>query len=250
MGTSARLHPGGLHSVEHLLLAAHPALFLYIKTSNDIVLLLFLKYGQRNQTAGCISHAVRWLLSVWGTLQAANSLWEYNMYTAMQFLCAFIPQSLAEHNSDHWCHDYSCQMSHGGFQAFCSTFMMTTGSSTGQILQKKYHCQQKKWKSARILASVSEQNLQFRTFWAIVITKAAPSLLILICEDLDLSLSFSTLELLMNLLWAKPEKLETYITQSLSHWFWVQTHSYRKSCENNLRHCKKKRIFFQLPLNL
>lgn len=44
----------------------------------------------------------------------------------------------------------------------------------GEILQK-YHHQQKKWKSERILASVSEQNLQFRKFWAIVITKAAPS---------------------------------------------------------------------------
>lgn len=55
---------------------------------------------------------------LWSTLQVVNSLWGYNnMYTAMKFLYTFIPQSLAEHSSD-WCHDYSCQMSHGGVQAF------------------------------------------------------------------------------------------------------------------------------------
>lgn len=109
----------------------------------------------------------------------------------------------------------------------------------GEILQKHHH-QRKKWKSARILASVSEQNLQFRKCWATVITKATPSLLISICLDLDLSLSFSTLEFLMNLLWAKPKKLETYRTPSLSQWFWVQTHFHRKSCENTVRHWKKQ----------
>lgn len=140
MGRPACLHPDTFLSVEHLLLAAHPAFFLFVKMSNVIILFLLKKDELRNKTVACIfcapSHIFWSLLSVWSTLQVVNSLWGYNnMYTAMQFLCTFIPQSSAEHNSS-WCHDYSCQMSHGGVQAFVPLSWWLWGAVLGKSCRR------------------------------------------------------------------------------------------------------------------
>lgn len=105
MGRPACLHPDVCLSVEHLLLAAHPAFSLFVKMSNVIIFFLLKKDELRNKTVACIFCAplrTSWsLLSAWSTLQVANSLWGYNsMHTAVQFLCTFIPQALAKHNFD------------------------------------------------------------------------------------------------------------------------------------------------------
>lgn len=235
MGRPACLHPDVFLSVECLLQAAHPAFFLFIKTSN--VIIFFIKKKElRNKNLGCISvHPSIYfddlcLCGACGRMQTLFGGYS-NMNIAMEFLWTFIPPPLAEHGSD-WCCNYSCQMSHGGNQAFAPLSWWLWGVILGR--------------SCRIntidFASVSEWDLLFRTFWAIVITKAVPSLLIFICLDLDLSPNFSTLVFLMNLLWAKAKKLETGRTWLLSKWFWVQPHSHRISCENNVS-CWKKGFF-------
>lgn len=187
------------------------------------------------------------IIAVWSTLQVVNSLWGYNsMYTAMHFLCTCIPQSLAEHNSD-WCHGYSCQMSHGGVQAFAPLSWWLWGVVLG--------------KSCRRSTIVRERNENQLGFCFCQWVKSAAQDILSYCNNKSRSLSFnfhllglgslkfSTLTLLMNLLWTEPKKLETCRAQLLSKWFWAQTHSHRKSHENNISRGKKQDIF-QLPFRL
>lgn len=187
------------------------------------------------------------IIAVWSTLQVVNSLRGYNStYTAMHFLCTFIPQSLAEHNSD-WCHGYSCQMSHGGVQAFAPLSWWLWGVVLGRSCRR-----------STIVRKINENQLGF-CFCQWV--KSAAQNILSYCNSESSSLSFnfhslglgsfnfSTLAFLMNLLWAEPKIRETCRAWLLSKWFWVQTHYYRKSHENNISRWKKRDIFFSFLSN-